>query len=108
MAVVRPHFTLTSRKKKVPESSKNGPTTWGPIEKIEILNVISFIEDTMRTLSNYGERLKNQLDINLIQKEIYLTACSFLKKEYILLNKNLNFIPTPKAYKNYKPNLIMT
>ena len=56
----------------------------------------------MRTLSNYGERLKNQLDINLIQKEIYLTACSFLKKEYILLNKNLNFIPTPKAYKKTK------
>ena len=48
--------------RKFQESSKNGPTaseTGGQIEKIEILSVISFIEDTMRTLSDYGERLKN-------------------------------------------------
>ena len=59
--------------RKVQESSKNEPTasvTGGQIEKIEILSVISFIEDTMKTLPNYRERLKKQLDVNLIQKEI--------------------------------------
>ena len=36
----------------------------------EIKILISFIEDTVRTLSNYGERIKNQLDINLIHREV--------------------------------------
>ena len=61
---------------KLQESPKNGPTaskTEGQIEKTKILSVISFIEDTMKTLSNYGERLKNQLDINLVQKEMLLS-----------------------------------
>ena len=60
---------------KLQESPKNGPTaskTGGQIEKTEMLSVISFIEDTMRTLPNYGEKLKNQLDINLVQKEMLL------------------------------------
>ena len=59
--------------RKVQESLKNRPTaseTGGQTEKIEMLSVISFIEDIMRTLSNYGEKLKKQLDINLIQKEM--------------------------------------
>ena len=60
---------------KLQESPKNGPTgskTGGQTEKTEILSVISFIEDTVRTLPNYRERLKNQLDVNLVQTEIIL------------------------------------
>ena len=55
---------------KVQESSKNnnGLRNRNQMSKIEIL--ISFIEDTVRTLSNYGERIKNQLDINLIHREV--------------------------------------
>ena len=62
--------------RKLQKSPKNGPAaskTGGQVEKkTKMLSVISFIEGTMRTLSNYGERLKNQLDINLIQKEMLL------------------------------------
>ena len=34
---------------------------------IEIINMISYIEQTMKTLKNFGEQLKIQLDTNLIQ-----------------------------------------
>ena len=84
---------------KVQESSKNRPTaseTGGQIKKIEILSVISFTEDT---LSNYGKRLKKQLDP---EGNVNLTAFSFSKGEYKLLNKNFNFIPTPKVYNKNK------
>ena len=36
-------------------------------QNIEIINMISFIEQTMKTLKNFGEQLKIQLDANLIQ-----------------------------------------
>ena len=36
-------------------------------QSIEIINMISFIEQTMKTLKNFGEQLKIQLDANLIQ-----------------------------------------
>ena len=68
----------------------------------------------MKTLTTYEKQLKNHLDINLIQRKalekslrhqsdsngniINLTKHSFTKTEYKLLNKNLNFIPTPKVY----------
>ena len=42
----------------------------GQIEKVEILSVITFIEDTMKTLSNYGMQLKNQLNIPLTPQEM--------------------------------------
>ena len=35
-------------------------------QNIEIINM-SFIEQTMKTLKNFGEQLKIQLDANLIQ-----------------------------------------
>ena len=89
--------------RKVQGSSKNGATaseTWGQREKLQIPSVISFIEDKMRT---YGERLKNQLDISDLEGIVVnLTAFSFSKSEYKLLNINLNFIPTPKVYNKNK------
>ena len=36
-------------------------------QNIEIINMISFIEQIMKTLKNFGEQLKIQLDANLIQ-----------------------------------------
>ena len=42
--------------------SKNENTAsvsrWGQQENVELITVISFIEQTMKTLSNYGEQLK--------------------------------------------------
>ena len=40
------------------------------LEKLELFSVITFIEETMKTLTTYGKQLKSQLDINLIQTEI--------------------------------------
>ena len=38
----------------------------GQQRNIEIINMISYIEQTMKTLKNFGEQLKIQLDTNLI------------------------------------------
>ena len=38
-------------------------------ENVQLITVINFIEQTMKTLSNYGEQLKTQLDFNLTQQE---------------------------------------
>ena len=38
-------------------------------ENVELITVTSFIEKTMKTLANYGEQLKIQLDFNLTQQE---------------------------------------
>ena len=51
--------------KNVQEASKGGQ-----LEEVELLSVITFIEETMKTLTTYGKHLKSQLDINLIQTEI--------------------------------------
>ena len=72
----------------------------------------------MKTLTTYEKQLKNHLDINLIQRKalekslrhqsdsngniINLTKHSFTKTEYKLLNKNLNFIPSPKVFNKNK------
>ena len=64
------------------------------MEKIEILSKASFIKDTMRTLSNYGERLQNELGINSHGNVANLSFfCT--KGKYKLPNKNLNFISPP-------------
>ena len=39
----------------------------GQQQNIEIISVISFIEQTMQTLNSFGEQLKLQLDTNLSQ-----------------------------------------
>ena len=36
------------------------------LEKVELLILIAFIEETMETLATYGKQLENYLDINLI------------------------------------------
>ena len=49
---------------------KNGETPsqiGGQSQNIEIISVVSFIEETMKTLSTYKERLKKHLNIDLIQ-----------------------------------------
>ena len=38
-------------------------------ENVQLITVITFIEQTMKTLSNYGEQLKTQLDFNLTQQD---------------------------------------
>ena len=38
-------------------------------ENVQLITVINFIEQTMKTLSNYGEQLKTQLDFNLTQQD---------------------------------------
>ena len=44
-------------------SNNNG----GQQQNMEIINTISYIEQTIKTLKNFGEQLKIQLDTNLIQ-----------------------------------------
>ena len=62
----------TSENSKTTQYPKNVQETseGGQLEKVELLSVITFIEETMET---YGKQLKSQLDINLIQTEISLT-----------------------------------
>ena len=59
----------TSENSKTTQYPKNVQETseGGQLEKLELLSVITFIEETMET---YGKQLKSQLDINLIQTEI--------------------------------------
>ena len=45
-------------------------TNRGQEENLQIITVINFIEQTMKTLSTYGEQLKIQLDTNLTQQEM--------------------------------------
>ena len=42
----------------------------GQLEKVELLGVVTFVEQTVKTLATYGKQLKSQLDIKLIQTEI--------------------------------------
>ena len=51
--------------KNVQEASEGGQ-----LEKLELLSVITSIEETMKTLTTYGKQLKSHLEINLIQTEI--------------------------------------
>ena len=81
---------------QVQESSKNGTMVSKrrcQIEKKEILSVTSFIEDKMRTLPNYRDRLKKQIDINLILNEMKLIEqlTSYLTVNIILKSKDLQW-----------------
>ena len=38
-------------------------------ENVQLITVINIKEQTMKTLSNYGEQLKTQLDYNLTQQD---------------------------------------
>ena len=50
----------------------------------------------METLSAYNEQLKQKLDINMTYQDIIKT---FIFLDTLkLLNKTLNFVPTPKKY----------
>ena len=40
----------------------------GQQENINLFTVISFVKQTMQSLTNYGEKLKTQLDFNLTQQ----------------------------------------
>ena len=59
------NFRTTQHPKNVQEASEGGQ-----LEKLELLSVITLIEETMKTLATYGKQLKSHLDINLIQTEI--------------------------------------
>ena len=60
-------------KNNVISKSKNENTAsvsyGGQRENVPLITVISFIEQTMITLSNYGEQLKTQLDFNITQQD---------------------------------------
>ena len=62
----------TSENSKTMQHPKNvqEASEGGQLGKVELLRVITFIEETMETLATYGKQLKSQLDINLIQTEI--------------------------------------
>ena len=57
--------------KQQPTDSKNAEmasnNNGGQQQNMEIINMISYIEQTMKTLKSFGEQLKLQLDTNLIQ-----------------------------------------
>ena len=38
-------------------------------KNVELITVINFIQQTMRTLSNCGQQLKTQLNLNLTQQD---------------------------------------
>ena len=44
----------------------------GQQQNVEIISVISFIEQSMKTLKSFGEQLKIQLDTNLTQQGMSL------------------------------------
>ena len=58
----------------------------------------------MATLLDYSQKLKSQFDIDMTQTEISenLTNHCFSRDTFKLLNKNLNFIPTPYVYNEQK------
>ena len=62
----------TSENPKTTQHPKNVEETseGGQLEKVELLSVITFVEETMKTLVTYAKQLKNHLDINLIKTEI--------------------------------------
>ena len=57
------------------QNSENGnaasATNRGQQENIDLLKVISFVEETMKTLSNYGEQLKMQFDTKTFNRDIF-------------------------------------
>ena len=63
---------ITSENSKTTQHQKNiqKASEGGQLEKVELLSVVTFIEETMKTLATYREQLKSQLDISLIQTEI--------------------------------------
>jgi len=50
----------------IPKNGLQAPTG-GRQANLNITNVMSFIQETMKTLENFSEQLQNQYDINLIQ-----------------------------------------
>ena len=59
-------------KSNIISKSKNENTAsvchGGQQENVQLITVINFTEQTMKTLWNYGEQLKTQLDFNLTQQ----------------------------------------
>ena len=71
-----------------------------------MINMIRYIEQTMKTFKNFGEQLKNRTRHQSDPKghAINLSKKTFTKTIFQLLNKNLNFILTPKVYYKSKLN----
>ena len=57
------------------QNSENGnaasATNRGQQENIDLLKVISLVEETMKTLSNYGEQLKMQFHTKTFNRDIF-------------------------------------
>lgn len=72
--------------------------------KINLLKVLNFVQEIMKTFtnySNYSKQLQTHLDINLTHHEKFIKTFVFFWYNK-LLNKNLNSIPTWKRYNNNK------
>ena len=63
--------SLSKEPKQQPTHSKNAEmasnSNGSQQQNMEIINMISYMEQTMKALKNFGEQLKIQLDTNLIQ-----------------------------------------
>ena len=66
------HEESTSENSKTMQHPKNiqEASEGGQLGKVGLLTVITFIEETMKTLATYRKQLKSQSDINLIQTDI--------------------------------------
>ena len=62
----------TSKNRSLPSVPNRGQVkqTDGSFQNKEIIEVIDFIDQTKRTLTEYGEKLKKHLNFNLIQQEM--------------------------------------
>ena len=66
----------------------------------EIIKLMTFIEQTIQTVPVYNEKFKNMFEYSSdpFGNILNLSKHSFSLNTYKLLNKNLNFVSTPKQY----------
>ena len=95
----------TSPQKNSNDDSKNQERvlrrSGNPQQQIQLKDVIEFIQKTMVTLSYSGKKVTRLIFLrnNPSRNVINLSKNSFIKGQYNLLNKNLNFCPKP-GYSN--------
>ena len=83
-------------------SNNNG----GQQQNIEIINMISYIQQTIKTIKKYWRTVENTTthQSDPVGHVINLSKKTFTRGTFELLNKNLNFIPTTKVYNKHKTN----
>ena len=98
--------SLFKERKQQRTHSKNAEMAFnnngGQQQNMEVINMISYIEQTRKTLKKLENTTRYQSDP--IGHVINLSKKSFTKGIFQLLNKNINFTPTPKVYNKDKLN----